>query len=229
MKKLAVLCVLGFALASSCKKDAANDTITTQTIHGQVYNLCTDSGLVNCTVFLNINNSASGGSTLQTVSGTNGMFSFANVQIHSSSDYTYDLEVQDNPLACCGKPGIDGAGVGINKSNLTQTYVLNVTPHFNSWNLYFPNTLFTASDTFVMTYQQNTYHKNVTGAYTNWQLVDNCPCPITTPTHKSAGFDNYWMGWWQVTYNKTTNGVHTIKTDSFYVGWGATVIDTIPW
>jgi hypothetical protein len=221
MKKLAVLCVFGLVLASSCKKDAANDTITTQTIHGQVYNLCTDSGLVNCTVFLNINNSASGGSTLQTVSGTNGMFSFANVQIHSSSDYSYDLEVK-YIYPSGSQPAIVGIDLELNKSNIVPQYILGVVPNFHDWYLCFPAGTITTNDTFTVTLQQNIFHKNAP-QNPSYQLIYPCP------SNAIANLGNFPMGWWHTTLNKTHNGMHTITTDSFYVGWGATVTDTIPW
>ncbi len=55
-------------------------------------------------MYLNINNSANGGSTIQTktVSGANGNFTF-NVPIHSSDAYTYELYI----------PSVSGIGGGI--------------------------------------------------------------------------------------------------------------------
>ena len=232
MKCFSLLCICVGLFTLSCKKDGANDTITNQTIHGQVYNLCTDSGLANVTVFLNINNSNGGRSTLQTVSGANGMFSFANVQIHSNSDYSYNLEVQDNSIGGGNILAIDGTEVGINKGNLNQSYGLNVIPHCKVWHIYLPaGTNITSNDTFALTLQQNIYHKNVIGTGTNWQLIDHFP-PAPQPPYPANYIDityNYWMGWWHTTLDKTKNGLHIIKTDSFYVGWGATVTDTIPW
>jgi len=238
MKKLAIICVLGLALASSCKKDSSsNDTVTTQTIHGQVYNLCTDSGLANCTVFLNINNSTGGGSTLQTISGANGMFSFANVQIHSNSDYTYDLEVQDN-TAGGYQPDIDGNDVGIDKSKISQTWMIPVIPIADYWRLYFPSSITSAiySDTFTLVLQQNILHKNVPSINYSMTLAV-CPCPTPTPTawapiNNIGNISGYWMGMWYSTLNKTHNGVHTITRDSFYIPWvppHLSIADTIPW
>lgn len=214
MKKLAVLCVLGLVLIASCKK---KDIITTQIIHGQIFNLSTDSGLANVTIYFEENNNL----IARTISGANGMFSLPNVQIHSSGDYAYNFVI----------PEIEGiyadAFGDIDKSTLNQPQIISIIGLFNTWSLYFPNTLFTANDTFVLTLQQNTYHKTL--ATGNWQSITNCPCSITAPTHSLSGLSFWAMGWWQVTYNKTTNGVHTIKTDSFYVGWKANITDTIPW
>jgi hypothetical protein len=218
-----VLYILILLSVYSCKRD--KDIMTTASINGQVYNLCNDSGLANVIIFLNIKSSAAN-SSLSTISGADGNFSFNNIQMHSSSDYIYNLNIPSNSAGGY-KPAIDGVTIDIDKSKINQKQILNVAPHFKYWQLYLPNTLFTANDTFMLTFQQNTMHMNV--ASSNWQLIDNCPCPISTPTHLAGGFSNYWTGWWQVIYNKTKNGVHTIKTGNFYVGWGATKTDTIPW
>lgn len=224
MKKLAIICVLGVVLASSCKKDAANDTITTQTIHGQVYNLCTDSGLLNCTVFLQQN-----GSTIaQMNSGATGNFTFSNVQIHSSKDYSYELTIP-SISGIGGGGGINGNNITIDKSKIGQTQVLYVEPSFNNWMLYFPaHSNITISDTFILTLQQNIYRTNVPNG--TYQIVaGNSP---TYPLNSSNFIGNvgpYWMGWWQATLNRTVNGTHIIKKDSFYLGWNVNVTDTIPW
>ncbi len=208
MKKI-VNCILIFFIlfAASCKKDKDTDadTVTTQTIHGQVYNLCTDSGLANVTVFLNINNSAGGGSTMQTVSGANGMFSFANVQIHSNNDYTYDLEVQSN-TAGGYQPDINGNVVGIDKSKISQTWLINVLPIADYWRLYFPSSITAAiySDTFTLVIQQNIFHKNVpNGNYKITELI--CPCtPPPPPINFLDNVSGYWMGWWHTTLDKNS-------------------------
>jgi len=77
MKKFSALLFIVIVFLGSCKKD--KDEVSSQTIHGQVYNLCTDSGMANITVYLQQN----GSNIAQTNSGANGNFSFSNVQIHS--------------------------------------------------------------------------------------------------------------------------------------------------
>jgi len=37
------------------------------------------------------------------------------------------------------------------------------------------------------------------------------------------------MGWWHTMLDKTVNGSHILQKDSFYIGYGGTVTDTIPW
>lgn len=112
------------------------------------------------------------------------------------------------------------------RNNLNQSLTLNVVPHAGNIRLFFPNgTNLTANDTFVLTIQQPVLHQNT--SYSNWQLI--WPYPPPPPTNFLGNIGNYWMGWWITTLNKTHNGVHTVTTYSFYVGWWNNVTDTIPW
>ena len=218
----------------SCKKDSSSstDSIIAQSIHGQVYNFCTDSGLANVTVFLNINNSANGGTTIQTktVSGTNGNFTF-NVPVHSSNDYTYELKIPSvSGIGGGTQPAIDGCDGDIIKSNINNIQKLCVVPHSGDITLFFPgNVNYTPNDTFLLTIQQNILHKNVPSAvYSLTISIGPYPAPAP-PINALCNIGSYWMGLWHTTLNRTTNGVHIIKTDSFYVCWWKTVTDTIPW
>lgn len=208
----------------ACRRDP-NDNVSKQTIYGKVYNLSTDSGLSNTKVYLDITG-PNGSSSLSALSGVNGSFSFPDVQVHSSSDYSYALKVPSNGAGGY-EPAINGTTLALDKSNLNQSQILYVIPRFKEWYLYFPNTLFTSQDTFILTLTQNTIHKNLPSY--NYQSISNCPCPLSTPTNSLAALADYWTGWWQVTLDKTKNGIQTLNTDSFYLGWGATVTDTIPW
>lgn len=218
--------LLFVVVLGSCKKD--KDVISSQSIHGQIYNLCNDSGLVNVSVFLQENSKT----IMQTVSGSNGNFSFTNAQIHSSNDYTYNIVVQSVDYIGGGvQPAIDGDDVEINKSNLSQTFILNVVPHAKIWGLYFPSSISSSiyNDTFTLVLQQKTYLKNAPSAV-NTLTMCNCPCPQPSPPKNLIDNLHYYtMGWWYSTLNKTMNGVHTVQQDSFYVGWWTNVTDTIPW
>jgi hypothetical protein len=207
----------------SCKKD----TITNYSVNGQVYNLSTDSGITNVTVFLNMY-SSSGNSSLSTTSGANGNFSFNNVPVHSNSDYTYSLNIPSNSAGGY-KPAIDGSTINIDKSKINQKQILNVVPRTASWKLHFPaGTHIAITDTFKLTIQQNIVHANLPSW--NYKLIEG-DCP-TYPPPTSNYIDNvgsYWMGRWYSRLDRTQNGLHIIKTDSFYIGWGAYQTDTIPW
>ena len=226
MKKTLLCIVLCIVIFTRCKKET--DTITTATLHGQVYNMCTDSGLVNCTVFLKQN----GNTLAQMQSGAGGNFSFSNVQIHSSSSYSYALATIDNPDGAGTLPPIAGGVAAINKSNLGQNYVLQVIPITLQWWLYFPaGTVVssTVNDTLLLILQQKIFRKNFPSG--NYLITLQ-----NSPTYTFSGTGNYigdlsfeWMGWWYSTRTKTKNGITTTKTDSFYVPWNASSTDTIPW
>ncbi len=208
----------------SCKKDSSQ--VNNVKILGRVLNLCTNKNLANVQVSL-LTKGPKGGS-LSVLSDGNGDFSFNNISINMSSDYVYSVYIESKSGIGNGpEAGFDGVEVDINKNDLGHFFILGVVPHFKYWQLYFPNTTFTNLDTFVLTYVQKIFHANVP-QNPNYRLVDSCPCPIVSPTNYVGGFNNYWMGWWYVTYNKTKNGMHTIKTDSFYVDWGANKTDTMP-
>ena len=224
MKEFKFVFLIFLLLSASCKKE--QDMVTTQALHGQVYNMCTDSGLVNCTVFLKLN----GSNIAQMQSGASGNFTFSNVQIHSSSSYTYALATIDNPDGGGGLPAIAGASSTIDKGNQNISYLLNVVPVVIQCFLYFPKgTIDPCTDTVLLMVQQKVFHKNIpSGIYL--QTLRN------SPTYTYTGSSNYigdgaptWMGWWYSTLSKTKNGVHTEKTDSFYLGWNNTITDTIPW
>ena len=204
--------------AFGCKKDA--DVISTQTIHGQVFNVCTDSGLANIPVYLQEN----GINIAQTVSGANGNFSFINAKTHSSGDYNYALYVYSHGAA---SPAIDGASVPVMNFATTLNYVVKVRTRLYSGSTYFRNTTFLQTDTFSYVLQQTIFHKNV--PYDDsWQVSQSSPCNYC-PTNYMGNISNFPSGMWRVTLYRTKNGVHTTQTDSFYVGWGVTRVDTLLW
>ncbi|MBS1646442.1 MAG: hypothetical protein JST67_03775 [Bacteroidetes bacterium] len=232
VKKIGVL-TAGILLVFACKKNnsasSSADTVSSQNIHGQVYNLCTDSGLVNCTVYLQEN----GNTIAQMQSGVNGAFTFSNVSIHSSSDYNYTIQTIDNPDGGGLTPPIDGGTAIISKENYAQIYTVNILAKFNQLYLYLPVKSRNTMDTVVVTLQQNVFHKNVPGG--NYNLIYNFTLPLPPPPlgYNTGELDDvsskYWMGWWNIKTDRIERGVHITKTDSIYIGWGAAVTDTIPW
>ncbi len=163
-------------------------------------------------------------------SGANGNFTFSNVQIHSSSSYAYALQTIDNPDGGHGEPPISGDAISLDKEDLNKIYKLQVVPLVLQWYLYFPSgTVLSTGDTILLTLRQKIFQKNFpSGNY----LLTLC----NSPTYTFVTTNNYigdlsfeWMGWWYSTLSKTKNGVHSLKTDSFYVGWNVNVTDTIPW
>ncbi len=103
-------------------------------------------------------------------------------------------------------------------------------PHSGDMTLFFPaNVNYTPNDTFILTIQQNILHKNVPSAIYSLTIAIGPYSTPPPPINALGNIGSYWMGWWHTTLNKTKNGVHIIKTDSFYVGWWKAVTDTIPW
>jgi hypothetical protein len=214
-----------FCLLSTfaCKK---KDSISNHTISGQVYNLCTDSGIGNITVYIREN----GGRIAQTVSSVNGNFTLSNVSVHSNSDYKYEIYIPSvNGSGTGPEIGIDGFDLTLDKSKIGQSIVCNVVPHLKMWNLYFPvGTSLTVSDTFTLMLQQNIFRKNNSSGK-NVIAVCNSPAIAPPDTNYIGGINDYPMGWWYSTLDKTKSGTHIITKDSFYVGYGAIKTDTIPW
>ncbi|MBS1646443.1 MAG: hypothetical protein JST67_03780 [Bacteroidetes bacterium] len=151
-----VLLVIVLLLYVACKKNGG-DSISTHTIHGQVYNLCTDSGMANITVYLKEN----GNTIAQMNSGTGGSFSFSNVQIHSNDEYVYELYIDSK--SGIGDVGFQGDDEEIIKTGIDNPFTLYVVPCTLNWQIYFPASISASiyNDTFTLIVQQKIYAKNV--------------------------------------------------------------------
>ena len=90
MKHFILILTSSLIFFASCKKD--KDMVTTHKVKGMVFNNCTDSGLANVTVYLNISDGKNI-NTVQTISDALGNFTFDNVQIHSASNYKYAIYI----------------------------------------------------------------------------------------------------------------------------------------
>ena len=226
MRNLVVIVFILF-LFGSCKKD--DDTVTKQTINGEVYNLCTDSALANVQVFLNISNNNTLIQSLSTTSGTNGTFSFPNVDIHSNSSYSYNLYIPSTSGYAGLDIGFNGDNIEIDKSNLGKKYILHVAPCFKD--LYFqinPSVVITYPDSINIFFEQNIIHKNQPSSPYCFN-VETSGIQGGYPYYSKFCLGNYWMGNWNITINKWKSGVHTTLQDSVYVGWGATNTYIVNW
>lgn len=220
------ICVLAFW---GCKKDTAE--IRTATINGSVLNLCTNKNMAGINVSL-VTHGPEGASSRTYQSDANGNFTFSNVSINMSSDYHYNVYIQSKSGIGSGpEVGFAGVDVSVDKKNLSHYFVLGVVPHFKLWSFYFPaGTNLSTGDTITLTMQQNIFHANVpqNGNY-KITLINSPQYPIPASSGNYIGTSgNGWMGWWHSTLEKVKNGVYTIKTDSFYIDWGQTKADTIP-
>jgi hypothetical protein len=204
-------------LLLSCKRDK----VTTQTIHGQIYNPYTDSGMANITVYLKEN----GNTISHTTSSTNGEFSFNNAQIHSQD--SYGLYVPSvSGIAGVGV-GIEGFNIALDKNRISQYGVYTVVPHF--YKLCHTSDItssIVSPDSFYVSFTQK---KIATSS-----LASNYTYSLATSSHAyppgySSCFGGYIMGLWNITIEKWKSGVHTTTYDSIYMSYGATKTYTIHW
>ncbi len=226
MKKLYYLSfiLLILFLANSCRKE--DDTVSTQTISGMVYNQCTDSGLANVQVFLKINKDNSPFQSLETTSGINGTFSFSNVDIHSNSKFTYAIYIPSKSGIGGGETGFNGTTLSFNNNESSIFFKTRVTPKFLLINVstIYSNSVSNLNDSIVLIFSQKTFHKNIVDLpYTfgggTYGIIGN--------SNYSQG--NYPMGLYNIAIDKWKNGIHTNTQDSIYLGWGATKPYTVNW
>lgn len=223
------LVTLFLLIGLSCKKDKKDETTTT-TINGRVLNLCTNQTMANIAISF-ISKGPSGSSSVQTYSDSNGNFTFSNVQINFSDDYKYSVYIESKSGIGSGpEVGFDGVEVYVDKSDLGHYFNLGVAPHFKLWYFYFPTgTNISPSDTITLTIEQKVMKANRPSSIYQLPLLDSPTYPATISNNSLGHIGNYWMGWWHSTLERTKNGVHIVKTDSFYIDWGETRADTIPY
>ena len=206
----------------SCRKKE-KDTITRHDLKGMVYNNCTDSGLAGVNVSLNINDGKNT-SSYGTVSGVNGEFSFANIEIHSNSKYSYAINIPGNSGTGGGAVRLDGTTMYFNYNEADTYFKPRVTPGFLLFYVYYITTPTTLNDSVIVSFVQKTFHKN----------VSDLPYKLGGGGHgniavQSDNHSNYPMGKYDLTINKWKSGIYTTSIDSIYLPWGSTKTYTINW
>jgi hypothetical protein len=221
--KLYIFLYIGLFLIFSCKRD--KDEVIYQTVRGQVYNNCTDSGLANVTVYLYVLKNNVKQQTYQSISGADGSFVFPNAEIHSNEDFSYSIYIPSES----GTAGIGisfiGSTVHFNKNETGKYFISRVIPGFYLFKLEF-NQLSTgvASDSIVAVCSQYKYHTNV--PYYPFEIMGKCYGNVS---YQFGNIGEYPMGKWNISIDKWKSGVHTTINDSIYIGWGATKTYTINW
>lgn len=225
MKNLFLVILACLLLSVSCKKE--KDIITPRVINGRVYNNCTDSGLAGVSVYLKIIKDNSEYKSYKMVSGTDGNFSFSNVEIHSSSNYSYVIYIPSKSGEQATTPEycrFDGTEIYFNSSEFDVFFKPRVTPGFLLLKVYYSSLTATSNDTVITNFSQNIFQKNVPmlpyslngGAYGNTPLLFD-------------HYGNYPMGKYNITIESWKSGLYTIKKDSIYLGWGSTNTYTVNW
>lgn len=215
--------------------------MTVQVINGMVFNNCTDSGLANVTVYLNINDGSST-SSRQTLSDANGNFSFDGVSIHSSSKYSYAIYIPSKSgYISSGGPteiGINGTTLNFNYDEVGVFFKPRVTPKFLFCGFYCTTNKTSLSDSIIYKCSQYIYHKNnsneifsfggeVASAYGDYLGTVNVPDPNIVTYYSPMG--NYPMGKYIIEMDIWKSGVYTTRMDSVYLGWGSNTTYTINW
>ncbi len=220
-KQISLLFFVMVILLVACRKE--KDSISSVPIRGNVRNDCTGKGFPNVKVIF-FTGYEGGYSVITTLTDADGNFSFPIQSIHSSSDYTYGLEV-DSYTTFTYEFDAPGAVV-IDKSNLGIFHHITAGATFDKLFLRLPHGVsVTPPDTF------NVYMvQKIMQYYEPNSVVNTLSLPANI--FRIGGYTylyGYSMGTWQITLNKTKGGINTITTDSIYIGMGDTASYIVPY
>jgi len=224
MNKFFSIVLLSFFFFLSCRKD--KDIVSKNvTYKGNVINTGTGKGFKNVEVQFYIQKKNETISSYKFLTGEDGNFYFSGIDFHSSEKYKYYLYIENKDHYVAGDYGHSGVGpLEIIKEKIFEPTQLGVSGTFKKIFFYLPpNTTIQHPDTFTMLFQQDILHKYE-------------PNRIYSLTYNSKDFvngyaylGNYPMGWWNITLDKTKNGVKEIIKDSIFIDMGGTVNYTIKW
>ena len=195
----------------SCKKDS----VSKQTLNGQVINNCTDSGAANIKIYFKTLSKKTAKPTLETTTDNNGFFTFPDVDIINSKDYTYALYIPTISGIAANKPELtrfDGTTMYFYHDQAATFFKPRVTPGFYRLSINFSSSTAQLNDTINLHFIQKTFNKNVPDLPYKFTIGANG----NTPTY-SFGIDNYPMGKYNITIVKTKNNVVLTTYDSIYI------------
>ncbi len=220
--RIAITIIACLFIFACCKKD--KDQIILHDIKGMVYNNCTDSGLANVTVYLKDGK----GLNLSTVSDAVGNFIFRGVDIHSSSQYNYNIYIPSksgigaSTFEYCG---FVGTTLSFNYDEADMFFKPRVTPKFLQLSVIYQGSC-NVNDTINPLFTQEIYHKNVSSSPFQFYMGTNGSLPNATLYNY-----NYPMGKYKIKitrFNSVTSE-YTTSYDSIYLEWGANKTYTINW
>ncbi|MCC7534140.1 MAG: hypothetical protein IT246_09385 [Bacteroidia bacterium] len=221
--RIAITIIACLFIFACCKKD--KDQIILHDIKGMVYNNCTDSGLANVTVYLKDGK----GLNLSTVSDAVGNFIFKGVDIHSSSQYNYNIYIPSKSgtnattFEYCG---FVGTTLSFNYDEADMFFKPRVMPRYLSLNLFCNKSPITDSNDSIMFFFTNsTLHKNMP----DYPYRFGGGGFYGTNSYNIGNIGNYPMGKYIIDIDKWVSGVHTYTKDSIYLEWGANKTYTINW
>jgi len=220
-----------------CKKDDITKNVT---FHGNVRNDCTGYGFAGVKVELITYKlekkvfaltSTEKRNIISTTTDANGNYSFSGVEIHSSSKYTYGINI---PSYYNDSTELVGISWEIHKDNLSLFQQFGITATFNRCYIYLPaNTYIVSPDTFTVTLEQKAIKRYEPGLNCKLTLPYNLFFPDNGIVMPDVQYfyccGDYVMGWWHITLDKTKRGVHSVIEDSIYLDQGATKSYTLQW
>jgi hypothetical protein len=205
------------------------DSIVYKDVKGEVFNLCTDSGIGGITVYLEIYKAKERIEKYSEVSDIGGKFYFKSAPLHSSTAFSYNLYIPsksgfsaEDRESC----GIKGGSVSFNLELANENLRLNVIPSFIYLAFYFPRKNTTvASDSIIARCEQRIYHKNVPDY--PYKFGDGAIGTEKGTYPKRIG--NYPMGLYHIVVDKWIGGVHTQWQDSVYTSYGDSAKYVVNW
>jgi hypothetical protein len=220
-----VITILSFG---NCKKDTS-DPITSQDVSGMVFNQCNDSGLsgIPLTLFIYKNNAPFTNYKTSSVAG--GTFTFTTVDIHSASQYSYNIFVQSSSGVGAtnqSNAGFEGTTLPFTYDQASGSFQVKVIPHSISLSVVhtYTGAVNNLNDSIHTLFTQNLLHLNSplsTFSYTgvSYGVTGNSTYTIS----------NYPMGMWNIKIDKWRSGVHTTLFDSLYIPWAGIKTYSVNW
>jgi len=220
-----------------CKKDDITKNVT---FHGNVRNDCTGYGFAGVKVELITYKlekkvfsltSTEKRSVISTTTDANGNYSFSGIEIHSSSNYAYVVNI---PSYYNDSTELVGISWEINKDNLSLFQQFGITAKFKLCYLRLPlNIHIVSPDTFTVFLEQKTLHRYEPEKNYKFSIPSSLFFPRNDIIIPDFQYYSYWgnssMGWWHITLDKTKGGVHSVIEDSIYLDQGATKSYTLQW
>jgi hypothetical protein len=155
-------------ICSCTKKEYPNpepiDSIVIRNIRGMVFNNCTDSGLADIPLFLNVYSDNDLVKKYSAISGDSGKFFFDHVEMHTSPLYSYDIFIPSKSgfvVPRRSETGFDGTRMTFSTAESYLFLRPQVTPRIYYLNFHFEREKESNIDSLHFTASQEIFHNNV--------------------------------------------------------------------
>jgi hypothetical protein len=160
------------------------------------------------------------------VSDSAGSYSFQGVEIHSSSEYSYNLSIESTFKKSPSSIQFDGAGRTFIKDEADNYFKLEVAAYLHSICYVLLNPTIKAPDSINVLFEQRIFHKNFPDRPCSFIVTNKSWTSLCESGNWTNGFP---MGWWHIFIRKWKSGVYTETKDSIYVDRGGEVRYDICW